>query len=840
MDVKHVLYRFAFTIYSKIGREFQENAVYSPYLSFISTIASAAISPDEVVYSNFIQFAGLTENLSSEEVVSILQNIIQNSETIPVSSPYFIELLNQFSKKENNKDIAFNYMKLSEQYLMFTHIKNHIIESFPDIKFDSDDTLFLHFSDYYNAHKKDKKIQNFLKSIEVPILRLRKAPTVISSNLIYINTNNKRDFQSKLTEVCSKLRIDLQSSTFPQPAVDQINQTIDEHTNGMIKQILTEESVEKDIDILNVNSILFDAKWEKNFSAVDMQDFHLYSGEKRKIKTMILRHKKCNYFENENIQVLQLNYACSHYSMVYILNKNSQSVQISNNELEKAIDSLKVTDVYMEIPRFEAEFGPASIDSCFPPDLCKDANKNYMKIIQKVKIGNYEEGTSPTPPDKEKRRSANPKTQEKDSKNEKQADKNEEVENREESKETLEEKQAEQEATLAGDQTDKNEEGNQNQASQNETKEICQANQDLYLQQIRATNISETQEVPQATFLTENSVISSNESVAPSVADSQQDSMESRPLSEVRPESKNNRINTATSPTTSSTDIHITSPPLSPAADEEAAGVNEEEDEEDGCDRNGAEVEFLCNHPFLFFVINRASNVILFMGTITDPVAVDLQPLTVEQRTENFLASIRGDELPFPPKEEEGIGHQGSIWDEIEQIGDSVSNDQSDLPPTPKEDEVVDEKKDDEKVDDQIGGLESKIDNDLLEYVYEGKPKPPPNKKMINHMFGYESKKKKTFSSFSPWSNVVFYKAKSALSPYKAIEKPKYPREPRLPPLPPLSDLSTTNWDELEKELEESGMPALHSSAIKKNTPKLVEPKPNAVLSLRTVKKKRF
>lgn len=870
MDVKHVLYRFAFTIYSAIGQEFSENAVFSPYSAFISTVVSAAISPNDEIYSRFLQYIGLTENLSPEEIISEIQNIIQGSETIIAASPYFLGLLNQFSKKENSEELPFNYMKKSEQFLMFSHIKRKILEYFPEITYDSEDSLFLNFSDFFNKHKKQRRVKRFLKSIEVPISQLRKAPTIICPNLIYTNSSTKdQNLQNKLKNICNDLHIEYQNCKFPQPAVDQINQFIDEQTNKTISRIISEESIDKSTKILNVNSILFDAKWEKFFATVELQDFHLYSGEKRQIKTMILRHKKCQYFENDSIQVLQLNYACSQFSMVYILNKNAQSVHISNSELEKAVDSLTETDVYIEMPRFEAEFGPASIDACFPPELAVDANKNFVKIIQKVKIGNYEEGTSPTQPG-EKWRSSPKKRVRKRKK--KKVNVDGETENKDEEKvtDTNEENETfltENKDAKAPEPSNSNVqiESSQDATESIENTEHVAANVDSTIKsdpnlQIESSAVG-TESIEKTEHITANvdSTIKSDSNMQIESSAVGTESIESVGHISTENASKlgieiptnvssvqmsdhitGNKINTATSPTTSATDINL---PFQPEEDEEEDDpyYYDEEDEDDDSDlvRSGATAEFICNHPFLFFVINRQNHVVLLMGTITDPIAVDLQPLTIDQRADNFLASIRGEELPHPPGIlESEVPDKKSLWDEIDQIGNSPSQPTTSKPTTPQ-DEVKSDEKDEVKSDEKIT-LEAQIDEELLEYVYEGKPKPKPDKKRIDKMFGYESKKKKTFSSFSPWSDVVFFKANSSLSTYKPIEKPKYPRGPKLPPLPPLSNLSATNWDELEKELHESGMSEMHSSAVKKMTPKLIEPKTKDTLSLRGTKIKRY
>ncbi|OHT05185.1 hypothetical protein TRFO_27203 [Tritrichomonas foetus] len=617
MTIPNILCHFAFKIYAAIGRESSENTVYCPYTAFMSSILAASISGS----TDLLGYIGFSDDTDMDAVLCELRNLTIDNETLPVTSSTFQTMLENISERQES---AFKYLKTNEQSLMYRWIKAQILELFPELLFDDEDSLFLRFQDFYKNNKEDSRISEFLQKIEVPISVLRKAPNVICPNIVWHDNPTNLD---KLKHSSDLVGFKIKQVEFPRPAIEQINCEFDELTQGFISHIISDESLEAGSKSVNVNSILFDAKWEHEFESVQVRSFHLYSGEERQVKTMISFMENAMYYENENIQVLQLNYASSPYCMLYILNKNTKIVQISSDELNSAIDLLVETNVYVELPRFETEFGPSSINFCLP-----NKYSNYLQIIQKVRIGNYEEGTIPSP----------------------------------------------------------------------------------------GTPQKDIENTDQAVF------------------------------------------------------------------------------------------SFICNHPFLFFVRNRETNVIFLMGTITDPIAVDLKPLTNEQQSENFLASIRGEKQPFEPEKIEE-DQKDSLWDDIEKIGaDAVTPPKleslhltPEVPKTPTP-----------RIED---------DSDLIEYIYDGQqPTKRKRNKELDFLFGSETKKRVTYPAYSPWSQVIFKKnSQSALNHYEVIKKSKYSK---LPPLPPLL--------ELINQKKESQNPA-YPSASNKKTPKIVEPKPNPILSLR-------
>lgn len=702
MDVRDVLSRFAFNLYSALSSEFSENSVYSPYSAFIAAVISASISPDEESCSDFLDYLNIPEEIDVDSLLPLIKTIINEHETRPMHVQEFVKMLNHITSNENSENLSFEFMKKHEQCLFMSKIKTIVLSTFPEFDISvNDENFYSNFIEFFDNNKEDERMKNFLDSINIPISVLRKAPLFVCPQIVFLDQSYTEDDDDEikglilnLQEACYQFDIKMNQAAFPQPVVDSINQMMDLETDSKVTHIISEDMIEEEVPIVNAHYSWFEAKWEQEFADVQSLDFHLKNGQKRKVKMMLMRNHNCPYYENDTLQVLQLNYACSDYSMIYILNKNPESVQINYGQLTTAIDSLVETDVYIEIPRFEAEFGPTLIDASFPSKIFEHS---YMAIIQKAHIGNYEEGTSPTP--------SNPR------------------------------------------------------------EDSSQENASINVSQTGITRL----------------------------------------------------------------DFNL------------LGGKKKEAQTCQEVERSGAASEFLCNHPFLFFLINRKTKLIIFMGTITDPISVDLKPLTQTQLEENFLAEVRGETPPFEAeviKEDNGDDFwnldkgddqnlendkDGSLWNDIEKIGQSNKQTRETTKPssprTIEEEEIMNESK---PITEQQTPLNEKWDVDLYEFIYgsnENDYKPKVRRKKDENLFGKESKDLFTYPSFSPWSKVVFQKQRPSSTKYEVLTKSKYPK---MNPLLHLSSLTSTLGSKDSKLF---------------GAPKIITPKSNSAFNMRGIPK---
>lgn len=144
-----------------------------------------------------------------------------------------------------------------------------------------------------------------------------------------------------------------------------INKFIEEQTNNRIKDIIPPGALNPMTRLVISNAIYFKGKWDIEFDKKNTQDrdFKAPAGT-IKVPTMAMypkRNENYNYFENDNLQALELPYKDKELSMIVLLPKEEYGL----TNLEKDMDfeklnewtsnlrSTKVDEIYL--PKFEFE-----------------------------------------------------------------------------------------------------------------------------------------------------------------------------------------------------------------------------------------------------------------------------------------------------------------------------------------------------------------------------------------------------------------------------------------------------------------------------------------------------
>ena len=147
---------------------------------------------------------------------------------------------------------------------------------------------------------------------------------------------------------------------FDERTVNDINNWVNEHTDGMIKKIIDE--IEPD-DVLHlINAIAFDAEWETPYEkfSVDDATFISASGESRKVKMM--NSTEHRYIETENAKGVIKNYKNGDYSFAALLPNEGVDLydyiaSLTGESLKKAITNAEYETVMTAIPKFSYEYG---------------------------------------------------------------------------------------------------------------------------------------------------------------------------------------------------------------------------------------------------------------------------------------------------------------------------------------------------------------------------------------------------------------------------------------------------------------------------------------------------
>ena len=174
-------------------------------------------------------------------------------------------------------------------------------------------------------------------------------------------------------------------------SVSQINSWCSEHTNNKITKIV--DSIDG-MNILLVNAVYFLCSWKKKFIKMYTREGHFTKSDGTNIKCQMMRYEdeKILYSQNDEYQIIQLDYAEKKLNAVIILPKNNIDTFISSLDqakLTQMIKGMRKNQVSLTMPKFELEF-EITVESILPKMGMKDAfmseKANFSNMIEK---GNF-------------------------------------------------------------------------------------------------------------------------------------------------------------------------------------------------------------------------------------------------------------------------------------------------------------------------------------------------------------------------------------------------------------------------------------------------------------------
>lgn len=147
--------------------------------------------------------------------------------------------------------------------------------------------------------------------------------------------------------------------TDPQTLVT-INQWVSNKTEGKITKILDE--ISPDEKVFLINALYFNAIWKKAFDVKNTTPGTFNSSEGPLSNILYLNSKDTfNYFENEQMQLVELPYGNGLYSMMIALPKTNKTLESLVNELnptdwESWVDNMRSLKVHLSLPKFKLEY----------------------------------------------------------------------------------------------------------------------------------------------------------------------------------------------------------------------------------------------------------------------------------------------------------------------------------------------------------------------------------------------------------------------------------------------------------------------------------------------------
>lgn len=148
-------------------------------------------------------------------------------------------------------------------------------------------------------------------------------------------------------------------SPFDQTTVEDINQWVKDHTDGMIDNMV--DSINKDSIMYLFNAVVFDAKWEIPYTKNDVNsgDFTTYDGTIRRVDMMT--SDESLYLDDENATGIIKNYKGGQYSFVALLpnegiNVNDYLQSLTGEHLLSIIENAESSKVVTKIPKFSYDY----------------------------------------------------------------------------------------------------------------------------------------------------------------------------------------------------------------------------------------------------------------------------------------------------------------------------------------------------------------------------------------------------------------------------------------------------------------------------------------------------
>ena len=152
------------------------------------------------------------------------------------------------------------------------------------------------------------------------------------------------------------------SEILPLKNVNQVNKWCDKKTHGKISKII--DQLDPATYLLVLNAVYFKGEWINQFEKdlTKKQVFYNFNKEEKNIDTMEIT-KYFNYFEDSNLQAIELNFKKESISALIILPNKKLSINEFIEILDKdndyyysIINNLKRNKVNLRLPKFEITY----------------------------------------------------------------------------------------------------------------------------------------------------------------------------------------------------------------------------------------------------------------------------------------------------------------------------------------------------------------------------------------------------------------------------------------------------------------------------------------------------
>ena len=176
---------------------------------------------------------------------------------------------------------------------------------------------------------------------------------VSMTNLLLVNQNLglEAELSSKMNDIVDIKCMDFRN---PQGVARRCNEFIEKNTEGLIKRVISPETITADSALLLVNTIYFKAVWSKKFNKKGSTHDLFHSGQTDIIHPFMTQVNFFPYYEDQNVQILEMLFEDRQYCMGFMLhNKHSAMPSIQLEHLKTFIARMDtMVHVKVKIPKF--------------------------------------------------------------------------------------------------------------------------------------------------------------------------------------------------------------------------------------------------------------------------------------------------------------------------------------------------------------------------------------------------------------------------------------------------------------------------------------------------------
>ncbi|PKR76976.1 proteinase IV [Halalkalibacillus sediminis] len=193
--------------------------------------------------------------------------------------------------------------------------------------------------------------------------------------------------------------------------VEEVNEWVDDETEGMIKELLT-SPIDPNVKMVLLNAIYFKGDWSEPFdeNKTEKREFQVSNDKKNSIPFME-KNTTIHYGEGDNYQAIKMPYGKGSLGMYVILPDESTNLESMIQEMDSSmwntiVQNLEDTeDVVIQLPKFEVEYGlknlNKSLQSLGLDQAYNDANFSAMsgndlridRVLHKAVIEVNEKGS---------------------------------------------------------------------------------------------------------------------------------------------------------------------------------------------------------------------------------------------------------------------------------------------------------------------------------------------------------------------------------------------------------------------------------------------------------------